>query len=221
MRGVTDHPESTRTSGRRWVASWIRRAFFGALMVALLVFGGTALRVWQVAQVDQWGQADMIVVLGAAQYNGDPSPVLRARLEHALDLYQQGRADYVVTVGGGQAGDNYTEAEASRMWLVEQGVPAEAVTKLEVGNDTLRSIRAVAGVAEQRSWDSAIIVSDPWHSWRSRSMAEDQGLRAMVSPTRSGPTGEVRTHYILREAAAVLYYRLTHASAEIAGHGLG
>ncbi|WP_019855004.1 YdcF family protein [Actinopolyspora mortivallis] len=218
---MSDHPDSTRIPASRRVARWLRRSVLGAVLVALLVLGGTVFRVWQVAQVDERSSADMIVVLGAAQYNGDPSPVLRARLEHALELYRQGRAGHVVTVGGGQLGDNYTEAEASRMWLVEHGVPAGAVTEAEVGSDTLRSISAVAEVARENSWNSALIVSDPWHSWRSRTMAEDLGLRATVSPTRSGPTGEVRTYYILREAAAMLFYRLTHASAGVAGHGLG
>ncbi|GAB3550925.1 uncharacterized SAM-binding protein YcdF (DUF218 family) [Actinopolyspora lacussalsi] len=221
MRDVTHHPETGRTRRRGRITVWIGRAFLGALLVASLVLGGTAFRVWQVALVDHRRSADMIVVLGAAQYNGDPSPVLRSRLEHALELYRSGLSEHIVTVGGNQAGDNYTEAQAGSMWLIEQGVPPGAVVEAEVGSDTLRSIRAVSEVAERRDWDSALIVSDPWHSWRCRTMAEDQGLRAMVSPTRSGPTEDVRTAYILREAAAMLFYRLMHASADVTGYGLG
>ncbi len=201
-----------------------RRTVFGVFLIAFLIVTGTALRVWQVAKVDQARQADMLVVLGAAQYNGDPSAVLGARLQHALDLYQRGYAEHVVTVGGNQSGDNYTEAEASKMWLVEHGVPEQDVIDVERGSDTLRSIRAADDVAEQHGWDTALIVSDPWHSLRCRTMAEDAGLTAWVSPTRTGPivqSPEVARHYILRETAAMLYYRLTHSSAEISGAGLG
>lgn len=201
-----------------------RRTVFGVFLIAFLIVTGTALRVWQVAKVDQARQADMLVVLGAAQYNGDPSAVLEARLQHALDLYQRGYAEHVVTVGGNQSGDNYTEAEASKMWLVEHGVPEQDVIDVERGSDTLRSIRAADDVAEQHGWDTALIVSDPWHSLRCRTMAEDAGLTAWVSPTRTGPivqSPEVARHYILRETAAMLYYRLTHSSAEISGAGLG
>ncbi|SDP63905.1 protein SanA, affects membrane permeability for vancomycin [Actinopolyspora xinjiangensis] len=215
------HPPESAQPGRRGRAAvWARRTVLGALLVASLVLGGTAFRVWQVALVDQRHSADMIVVLGAAQYNGDPSPVLRGRLEHALELYRDGRSEHIVTVGGNQRGDNYTEAQASRIWLVEHGVPERDVFEAEFGSDTLRSIRAVSELAGRHDWNSALIVSDPWHSWRCRTMAEDQGLRAMVSPTRSGPTGEVRTAYILREAAAMLFYRVMHASADITGYGL-
>lgn len=221
--GVTDR--STPDSARRpRPARMLRRLLFGTVLVALLVLGGTAFRVWQVALVDQARRADMIVVLGAAQYNGDPSPTLRARLEHALELYRKGYADNIVTVGGNQVGDNYTEAQAGRMWLVDHGVRPGSVIDIEVGSDTLRSIRAVDEVADRRDWDSALIVSDPWHSWRCRTMAVDQGLRAWASPTRSGPimsAPEIQHQYIMRETAAMLFYRLTHSSAEITGTGLG
>lgn len=166
----------------------------------------------------------MIVVLGAAQYNGEPSEVLEARLDHALDLYRQGYAENIVTVGGNQVGDNYTEAQAGRIWLVDHGVSPDNVVDVETGRDTLRSIRAVSDLAEQRSWQSALIVSDPWHSLRSRIMANNSGLQAWTSPTRTGPivqTREIQRQYILRETAALLYYRLAHSSSEIAGAGLG
>ncbi|MBA8825471.1 vancomycin permeability regulator SanA [Saccharopolyspora lacisalsi] len=201
----------------------LRRILFGALLVAVLVLGGTVFRVWQVAGVEQRRPADMIVVLGAAQYNGEPSAVLKARLQHALSLYEQGYAEHIVTVGGNQEGDNYTEAQASRMWLVDHGVPSHGVEDVETGKDTLRSIRAVGDLAEQRDWQTALIVSDPWHSWRSRTMANEVGLRAWSSPTRVGPTvdgADIRRQYIIRETAAMLYYRLSHASADVSGMGL-
>lgn len=224
MHGVTHarnvrEPHRTPRPGRV-----LRRTLFGALLVAVLVLGGTAFRVWQVAGVDQRRPVDMIVVLGAAQYNGEPSAVLEARLRHALQLYEQGLAENIVTVGGNQEGDNYTEAQAGRMWLVEHGVASSSVVDVETGKDTLRSVRAVTDLAQRRDWQTAMIVSDPWHSWRSRTMANDSGLLAWSSPTRTGPTvagAEIRRQYVMRETAAVLYYRLTHSSAGVSGMGLG
>lgn len=202
----------------------LRRALFGALLVALLVLAGAGVRVWQVARTDDRRPVDMIVVLGAAQYHGKPTPVLRARLDQALELYRQGLTEHVVTVGGRQEGDEYTEAQAGRMWLAEHGVPDSKLTDVETGSDTLGSIRAVAGIAERRGWDSTLIVSDPWHSMRARTMASDAGLKAWASPTRSGPmvqTRETQFQYIVRETGGLLYYRLTHSPAEVAGTQLG
>ncbi|GAA4613783.1 YdcF family protein [Saccharopolyspora hordei] len=196
----------------------------GALLLVLLVIGGTAFRVWQVARVDDRRPVDIVVVLGAAQYHGKPSDVLEARLNQALKLYRAGLADHVVTVGGRQTGDAYTEAQAGGKWLSAKGVPADRVVEVSEGEDTLGSMRAVAQLAAQRGWDSALIVSDPWHSLRARTMANDFGLRAWASPARSGPivqTREVQFRYIVRETGALLYYRLTHAPAELRGAGLG
>ncbi|MFC7342144.1 YdcF family protein [Saccharopolyspora griseoalba] len=202
----------------------LRRALAGALLVALLVVGGTAFRVWQVARVDQRQPVDVSVVLGAAQYHGEPSDVLEARLRHALKLYEDGVTDHIITVGGRKSGDAYTEAEAGKEWLVEHDVPSSKIVDVDTGSDTLGSLEAVAEVARQHSWTSALIVSDPWHSLRSRTMANDMGLDAYASPARTGPvvqTRDIQTRYIVRETAALLYYRLTHAPAEISGAGLG
>ncbi|MCI2420936.1 YdcF family protein [Saccharopolyspora sp. K220] len=200
------------------------RVVVGALLVGLLVVGGTAFRVWQVARADDRRPVDIVVVLGAAQYHGKPSDVLLARLEQALELYQDGLTKYIVTVGGRLPGDAYTEAEASKKWLSGKGVPADQIVDVDVGSDTLGSMAAVAQLSEQRGWSSALIVSDPWHSLRARTMANDLGLQSWASPARSGPvvqTREVQFRYIIRETGALLYYRLTHASAELTGDGLG
>jgi uncharacterized SAM-binding protein YcdF (DUF218 family) len=205
---------------RRW---WLR-AVFGVLLMAALVVGGTGFRVWQVARTDDRGGADIVVVLGAAQYDGRPSSILRARLDHAGRLFKQSVAPMVVTVGGRRAGDNFTEAEAGRRYLVQAGLPESAVVAVEAGSDTLTSLQAVADVAREHGWHSAVIVSDPWHSLRARIMARDAGLAAHTSPTRSGPvvqTRQTQVRYILRETAATLYYRLTHAPAETPSSGLG
>lgn len=197
--------------------SWVSRVVVGALLLAMLIVGGTAFRVWQVARVDDRRAVDAVVVLGAAQYDGEPSSIFAFRLRHAQVLYEQGLAPRIVTTGGARVGDAFTEAQAGRQYLIGRGVPAEAVVAVGEGVDTLGSLRAVAGRAEADGWRTALVVSDPWHSWRARTMARDSGLDAWTSPTRSGPvvqTRETQVRYILRETAAVLYYRLTNDSAD-------
>ncbi|HEV7647396.1 MAG TPA: YdcF family protein [Actinophytocola sp.] len=201
----------------RPVRRFVRRLLIGVLVVGALVVGGTGFRVWQVARDDDRTQADVVVVLGAAQYGGTPSKVLEARLKHARTLYTEGVAKHILTTGGSQPGDEYTEAEASANWLEEHGIPKNAVVDVGEGNDTLGSLRAAAEEAADRGWHTAVIVSDPWHSLRARTMADDVGLDAWTSPTHTGPivqTRQTQIRYILRETAALLYYRATKASAD-------
>jgi len=209
---------------RPGLLAWTVRLVTGAVLLGLLVVGGTAFRVWQVARIDDKRAADAVVVLGAAQYDGDPSSIFAARLRHAQQLYEDGLAPRIVTTGGGRPGDLYTEAEAGRRYLLSRGVPADAVVAVGVGSDTLGSLQAVAARAERDRWSSALIVSDPWHSLRARQMARDSGLAAWTSPTRTGPvvqTRETQVRYIVRETGALLYYQLTHASVDTETSGLG
>ena len=204
----------------RPVLRFLRRTVLGVLLVGVLVVGGTGFRVWQVARGDDRSTADVVLVLGAAQYDGTPSKVLEARLDHAKSLYDQGVAPYIVTTGGNQPGDTYTEADAGVRWLTENGVPEEDVVPVGEGNDTLGSLRAAAAQIHERGWRTAVIVSDPWHSLRARTMAADVGLDAWTSPTHSGPivqTRETQVRYILYETAALLYYHATKAPADGAG----
>lgn len=194
--------------------SW--RVVLGTVLVAALVVGGTAFRVWQVARVDDRSPVDIVLVLGAAQYNGEPSAVLANRLDHAARLWRAGVAPTIVTVGGGRPGDAFTEAESGRNYLLSYDIPADAVVAVGEGSDTLGSVRAIADRAAEAGWASAVVVSDPGHSLRARTMARDAGLDVQVSPTRSGPivqTREIQLRYIIRETAALLYYKLTHGSA--------
>jgi uncharacterized SAM-binding protein YcdF (DUF218 family) len=209
----------------RSIGRFLRRLVLGVLLVGALVVGGTGFRVWQVARGDDRAAADVVLVLGAAQYAGKPSEILEARLRHAKDLYDEGVAPYIVTTGGNQPGDTYTEASAGVRWLTEQGVPENRIIPIGVGNDTLGSLRAAAARIHDRGWRSVVIVSDPWHSLRARTMASDAGLDARTSPTHSGPivqTRETQIRYIIRETAALLYYRATNAPADDIGDvGLG
>lgn len=184
------------------------------VLTVLLVVGGTAASVWWVARQDTRTHSDAIVVLGASQFNGRPSEVFAARLQHAKALYAAGVAPRVITVGGGAPGDRYTEAQAGAAYLSSRGVRVDAVG---VGRDTLQSMTAVATEFRKRGWTSAVIVTDPWHELRSRRMASDQGIRAVTSPDRSGPANRSRSielRYVLRETAGYLYYRLFHRSSE-------
>jgi uncharacterized SAM-binding protein YcdF (DUF218 family) len=196
---------------------FVRRLLLGVVLVGALVLGGTGFRVWQVARIDDRDHADVVVVLGAAQYNGNPSKILEARLNHAKSLFDTGVADHIVTGGGRRAGDRYTEADAGAKWLTAHGVPKDRVIEVEQGGDTLGTLRAVADTVLAKGWHSAVIVSDPWHSLRARTMAEDAGLEAWTSPTHSGPivqTRQTQLRYIIRETAALLFYRATKAPAD-------
>lgn len=199
-------PRVPRRAGSRIVV----RILVLALLVCLLVTGVIAFRVWQVARVDDRTGADAIVVLGAAQYNGVPTPVFRARLEHAATLYEQGVASQIITVGGSQPGDLYTEAGAGRAYLTRLGVPPEAILAVETGSNTVGSLNAVAQTVSDQGGRSVVLVSDPTHSYRSRMMARDEGLDAWTSPTRHGPavwTRENQITNIIRETGAVLWYQ--------------
>lgn len=190
----------------------LRRALTVALLTALLAVlllpAVAALRVVIAARQDERTRTDVVVVLGAAQFWGRPSPVLEARLAHADALVEQGVAPYVVTVGGNQPGDRTTEAEAGRDWLVGQGVPAAAVTAVPVGYDTLSSLTAVARVMAGHGWSSATIVTDPAHEARSLTMARELGIDAHGSPTATGAGSALTLEYVARETGGLLFYWL-------------
>ncbi len=191
----------------RWLA--------GTLVVGVLVVAGIAARIVQFGHADQHAAADSIVVLGAAQYNGRPSPVFAARLDHAADLYRGGAAQHIITLGSNQPGDAVTEGEAGRQYLADAGIPDSALLAVGTGNDTLISLRAAARAMHDHGWTSTIIVTDPWHEARCRMIARDLGLAVQVSPVTSGPAaaGSVELRYIQREVLGTLFYRLLGGSS--------
>jgi uncharacterized SAM-binding protein YcdF (DUF218 family) len=197
------------------VGSLVGRVLAALVLAFALLVSSTAAAIWWTARQDSRPSSDAIVVLGSAQYNGVPSSIFEARLEHALRLYEAGVAPVIVTVGGKAAGDQFTEAEAGRDYLAAAGVPGDALLAIQQGVDTLESMRAVATAFDERGWASAVLVTDPWHAMRAERMAEDAGLTADSSPTRQGPAVQTRTtqfRYILRETAAYLLYRATGES---------
>ncbi|HTL24139.1 MAG TPA: YdcF family protein [Mycobacteriales bacterium] len=199
----------------------VRRGLALLVLLPVLVFLGTAARVWWVARHDDHPRSDAILVLGASQFDGRPSKVFQARLDHAVTLFEQGVAPRVVTVGGGRPGDRFTEAEAGARYLRQHGVTS--VVAVGTGSNTLTSLQAVDREFSKQGWHSAVIVTDPWHCLRSRRMAQDLGLEAHTSPVRSGPAVRTRgteVRYITRESAAYLYYRVFHRSSEAGPHAV-
>jgi len=193
---------------------FVRRLVSLLVVGVLLVVAGTAASVWWVARQDDRPVSDAIIVLGASQFDGRPSSVFKARLQHARALFEDGVAPRVITVGGGAPGDRTTEAEAGAAFLRERDVEAVAVPE---GRNTLESMVAVEALMGQHGWETAVLVTDPWHSLRSRTMARDQGIVAETSPTRAGPSVRTRgtqVRYIARETAAYLYYRALGRSGE-------
>lgn len=191
------------------------RVVGAVVLAAVLVVVSTAVAIWWTARQTAAPTSDAIVVLGSAQYNGVPSSIFEARLEHALALYGDGVAPVVVTVGGRGTGDEFSEAEAGRDYLAAAGVPDDALLAVPEGVDTLESMRAVSAVFDEQGWSSAVLVTDPWHAMRAERMASDAGMEATSSPTRQGPAVQTRAtqfRYILRETAAYLLYRATGES---------
>ena len=195
--------------------AWVVRVVGAAVAAVVLLVVTTALAIWWTARQDARPHSDAIVVLGSAQYNGVPSSIFEARLEHARDLFEGGVAPVIVTVGGKKSGDAFTEAEAGRDYLAKEGVPDDALLAVPEGVDTLESMRDVGRVFDERGWSTTVLVTDPWHAMRAQKMAEDSGMDATSSPTRQGPAVQTRTtqfRYILRETAAYLLYRATGSS---------
>ena len=193
----------------------VRRILASIVLALVAIVLGTAGRVWWVARQDDHPRSDAIVVLGASQFDGRPSAVFKARLDHAKTLYDEHVAPRIVTVGGGAPGDRFTEAQAGATYLRSKGVTDVVV--VGVGRDTLQSLKALKVEYDKHGWKTGVLVTDPWHSLRSRRMATDLGIKASTSPSRSGPANASRgteLRYIARETAAYLYYRLFHRSSE-------
>ena len=150
-------------------------------------------RIWQVGQMDGRRPVDAIVVLGAAQYNGRPSPVLAARLDHAIDLYKSGLAPYLITTGGKLQGDRYTEAQTGYRYAVAHGVPAKAILMETTGGTTLESLVNVRAIFDAHGLHTALFVSDRSHMLRVLRLAADQGIVGWSSPTETSPDDIDRT----------------------------
>jgi uncharacterized SAM-binding protein YcdF (DUF218 family) len=188
----------------------------GAACLGLALAGGFATyRIWVQGQSDEERPADAIVVMGAAQYDGRPSRVFAARLDHAVSLYLAGVAPRLVVTGGKAEGDRTTEAAAGRAFAIALGVPEEDIFVEDQSRTTLESIRNVADLLDANGARSAIFVSDRPHMLRVLRMAADEGIVAWGSPTRTSPierdlAGQVDA--TVHELGALAYYFLTGGS---------
>ena len=184
---------------------WVIRLVFGLLAVIVLYLGVTFAQVWWSARQDNTAPAAAIVVMGAAQWNGSPSPVLKGRLDHAADLYKAGAAPVVIVAGGKKSGDKETQGLVSFEYLRAKGVPESAI-KIEVdGTNSFEELSSSAFIMRQAGLDPrAIIVTDPYHAYRSAAIANELGLSAHVSPTNARSTSG---DYV-RETGAVAIGRI-------------
>lgn len=181
----------------------IRRILTVAVVLSfsLWLISAASVLVW--SSRDEARPAQAIVVLGAAQYAGKPSPVLRARLDHALDLWNRHLASLMILTGGTGEGDTTSEAAVGRTYVRKRGVPDSAIVEENAGRTTSESMRAVAGMLEVRGLQSALLVSDPFHMLRLRILARRFGFTPYTSPTRTSPiepNREARWKYIFSES---------------------
>ena len=193
-------------SGRLgWLSA--RRVMWTLLVVGAAVVAYVGVNFIQVRlnlDVDDRGPGDAIVVLGAAQYDGRPSPVLARRLDHALDLWNEGAAPLIVTTGSKQQGDRFTEGFTGFEYLLEAGVPESALLLVTDGASTWEQMAATARVLRDRGLSSVVVVSDPYHSLRIVQISDEVGLTAYISPT----DGEASFRQMARETAAVSLGRI-------------
>ena len=166
---------------------WVRRIALVLLALLFTYVAVTFVQVWMASRRDDARPVQAIIVLGAAQYNGRPSAVLRARLDHAAALYHRGLSDIVVVTGGKQPGDTFTEASASADYLAGIGVPQDHVLRENGGRNSWQSLASAAVFLKMEGRTSVLLVSDPFHSARVAAMASELGLDPHVSPTRTSP----------------------------------
>lgn len=189
----------------------MRRVVVGLALVLLLVVtyvGATFVQVWQASGRDGARAAGAIVILGAAQYDGVPSPALRNRLEHGLALYQDGLAPTIVVTGGRQKGDRFTEADSGYNYLRDHGVADEAIRKEVKGRTTYESLAAVARFLGDEGIDDVLLVSSPAHAKRLAGIADDVGLHAAISPADgSAPFGSLTHETVAVSLGRIVGYR--------------
>jgi uncharacterized SAM-binding protein YcdF (DUF218 family) len=183
----------------------LRRSLVAAVVLPALYFTVTFFQVWQTGRRDGARPAQAVIVLGAAQYDGRPSAVLRARLDHAAALYRRKLAPVVVVTGGKADGDRFTESAASANYLHTKGVPDEAILREATGRTSWQSLAASARfLIQDRGIRDVVLVSDPFHAARIRGIASELGFRAATSPTRTSPiTGLSEFRHMVTETAQV------------------
>jgi len=167
-----------------------------AISVLIIYVAYIAIRIEQQSLRDEAQPADVIIVLGAAEYRGRPSPVLRARLDHALDLYRRGLAPRILTTGGAGGDPIFTEGDVGRSYLVNRGVPSESIVVEPEGESTVYSIAASSEILRRMGLQSAIVVSDGYHIYRVKKMLQANGLKVYGSPRPEKPDRGLRERWL-------------------------
>lgn len=186
----------------------IRKAISFLLLLIIVIPLYVAGSIWYTARQVTGIKSDLILVMGAAQFDGKPSEILQSRLEQTLKIYNQGLAPRIYTVGAGAPGDRTTEAAASKAWLLEKGVKKTKVLAIAKGRDTLESTKAYQVQMMKAKLSTVIIVTDPYHCHRAMKMAKDLNLSPSCAPVKSGPAAinNSEIKYLARETAAYLAY---------------
>ena len=196
----------------------MRRVLVGLLVLVLAYFAVSTTLVATWMGKDERPQVDAIVVLGAAQYDGRPSAIYQARLEHAVDLWSGGVAPLLVFTGGKEPGDRFTEGGSGARWAMARGVPEAAVLTEETSRTTHQNLAGAKRALERHNPDGGrrriVVVSDPFHMFRAVRQAADLGMDAYPSPTRTSPLSASRlklTELVVREDLAIAGYLLSGA----------
>ena len=220
-------PRPLSAAGRPSVGWTLATVALLGIVGAIALTAYATSRIWARGAIDdapRIGTADAIVVLGAAQYDGRPSPVFQARLDHAIALWRAGHAPVLVTTGGRQEGDRWTEAAAGREYAIARGVPADAILMEDEGRSTQESLEAVAPILRARGAGPVLFVSDPTHMLRTLRIASDLGIDAHGSPAADSPsdaTMERRLDATLHELGALVWYGIAGRAARDGAGGEG
>ena len=182
-----------------------------AALVALVILAigivRVANRIERQSTVDEARPADIILVLGAAEYHGRPSPVLRARLDHALDLYARKLASRIMTTGGAGGEPVFTEGGVGRTYLMSHGVPSEAIVVENEGETTVQSIVLAGEIIRRMGLNSVIVVSDGYHIYRVKRMLQNRGLQVYGSPRKDRNSPPREQWNYLRQAIGYILWR--------------
>lgn len=196
--------------------NWVKTLILASLATGLVLSLAAAFTVLRDSNVRTLEKADAIVVLGAAQYAGIPSPVLKNRLDTAAKVQKAGFSEVLVTVGSNLPGDETTEAVAGREYLIDKyNLDPIQVIAIAEGDDTLSSLKAVRTLAEENSWDTLIFVSDSLHSARVKTMAESFGYLSYTTSATSGPGSSFDVTYFAKETVGIVYFWVSRLSGTL------
>lgn len=185
----------------------LRLASLGSAIILAALVVRTAVHIQGQSTRDETRPADVIIILGAAEYRGRPSPVLRARLDHGLELFREKKAPRILTTGGAGGDPVFTEGEVGRDYLIRQGVPSESIIVEAEGDSTMHSTAAAAEIMRRMGLKSCIVVSDGYHIYRAKKMLEAQGLKVYGSPRPTVPRNDLRQWWLYtRQAVGYLLW---------------